>query len=109
MGKRQKRQRMPRWLWLLKRRVLSASEKRFLGYIWWCGDGGCRDWNYQLARRFDVTPRTIRRWLNHLQRGRLIYINYPFGKLRTIYRRPYFKRSIWQQQLRAARAKEGRT
>ena len=109
MAKGKKRVRMPRWIWRLPRRWLSASEKRFLGYIWWNGNRGCRDSNYQLARRFDVTDRTVRRWLHHLQHGHLIYINYPFGKLRTIYRLPYFKYSVWQQRLKAQKAKEGRT
>lgn len=104
MSKRKKRQRMPRWIWQLKRHVMNTELKRFLSYIWWSGDRGCRDWNYQLAQRFDVSKRTIRRWLHRLQNGHLITINFPHGKLRTVYRLPYFKQSVWNQQRRKKRA-----
>lgn len=106
MSKQKKRVRMPRWIWSLKRRVLNAAEKRFLSYIWWCANRGCRDWNYQLARRFDVTDRTIRRWISHLERGHLISIQFRHGKHRTIYRLPYFKQSVWNNQRRILREQE---
>jgi len=109
MPKEKARVRMPKYLWALKRSILNAQEKRFLSYIWWCGDRGCRDWNYQLAKRFDVTGRTIRRWLAHLQRGHLVFINFPHGKTRTIYRRPYFKQSVWQKHRQLAAVQGPRT
>jgi hypothetical protein len=95
MAKRKKRKPMPKWIWQLNCQILNYKLKHLLSYIWWCGDKGCRDWNYRIAKRFTVSDRTIRRWIKALADMRLIYINFPCKRSRTIYRRPYFSMDMW--------------
>jgi len=77
---------MPQWIWNLNPRMLNASHQRLLAFIWSCGDTGLRSWNYYIAKKYQVSPRTIRRWLNRLDRLNFIYINFPRTRWRTIYR-----------------------
>ena len=90
------RQRMPKWIWFLPARTLNYKHKHFLAFVWWCGDRGCREWNYQLAHRFGKSDRTIKRWLKHLEDMHFIFINFKSTKRRTVYRRPYFKCQVWR-------------
>lgn len=77
---------MPQWIWNLHPHVLNPSHQRLLAFIWACGDTGLRSWNYYIAKKYHVSPRTIRRWLNRLDRLNFIYINFPRTRWRTIYR-----------------------
>lgn len=87
MAKRDsKKYPMPQWLWNLYPRDINTQQKRFLAFIWSCGDTGCRSWNYYLAKMYHVNPRTIRRWITRLDRLQLIWINFPRTRHRTIYR-----------------------
>jgi len=98
MPEKKKRQRMPKWLWQLSPKILNFQQKRLLSFVWWCGDKGCREWNYRLMKRFRVSRATIKRWLKHLNDLHLIYINFPHTKHRTVYRRPYFSIDVWYKQ-----------
>lgn len=95
MKKRVKRVRMPKWIWQIAPDVLNHQDKHFLAYIWWCGDRGCRDWNYSLADRFHVCKRQVRRYIAKLHSWKLINIQYPGTKSRTLYRMPFFKLQVW--------------
>ena len=86
---------MPKWIWQLPKKTLNFQEKRFLAYIWWCYDKGCHDWNWSLASRFKVHRRTIKRWLFKVKKLRLVNVQSPGLKTRTIYRMPYFSREMW--------------
>lgn len=80
---------------MLPPRVLNYKLKHLLAYFWWCGDKGCQEWNYRIAKRFKCSQRTIRRWIKKLEDERLIYINFPMKTTRTIYRRPYYQMWVW--------------
>lgn len=89
---------MPRWIWQLDAKILNYKLKHLLAYFWWCGDRGCQRWNYAIANRFNVSHRTIRRWIKTLQDKHLIFINFPMKTTRTIYRRPYYSILVWWQK-----------
>jgi len=91
---------MPIWQWQLSGKILNFQEKHFLAYIWWCGDRGCRDWNYFLAKKFRRHRSTIKRWILHLQELNLVNVQWPHTKSRTIYRQPFFKAQVWYAQKR---------
>ncbi len=86
---------MPRWIWRLDAKILNYKLKHLLAYFWWCGDRGCQRWNYAIANHFNVSHRTIRRWIKLLEDKHLIYINFPMKTTRTIYRRPYYSIQVW--------------
>lgn len=88
---------MPLWLWHAPRDKLPYSTKHFLSFIWFCTDRGCREWDYRLAARFEVTPRTIQRWTRRLLDLRLINVQWTRTRNRTIYRMPFFRKKVWQQ------------
>jgi len=77
--------KMPKRLWVLKAKKLNYQQKRFLAFIWWCAPFGCHCWNCRLAKRFEVTPRTIRRWIKNLHDLGLIAIGHADGRGRTIW------------------------
>ncbi len=104
MGKKFKRQPMPKWIWQLHPKILNCQQKRFLSYVWWCGDRGCRDWNWAIMKRFRKSRATVKRWIKHLEDLHLIFINFPHTKHRTIYRRPYFSMVVWIAQGRAVKS-----
>lgn len=78
---------MPQRLWAADRKLLNYQQKHLLSFIWWCAPKGCHCWNGRLAKRFKVTPRTIRRWLARLKELELIAIGFPDGRGRTIWPR----------------------
>jgi len=87
---------MPKWIWNLPADTLSYKHKHFLAYIWWCGDRGCRDWNWALAKRFGKSIRTMKRWIKNLDDNHFIFINFRQTKTRTLYRRPYYDSKVWR-------------
>jgi hypothetical protein len=95
MTKTKKREKMPKWIWKLRRPGLSYVIKKFLDYIWWCQDRGCRDWDYQLAERFDRSKRTMRRWIKLVRDLQLVNVQFPSTKSRTVYRMQYYDELIW--------------
>lgn len=76
---------MPRRLWNTQRRTLNYQQKHLLSFIWWSQPQGCRLWDRELAEKFEVSPRTIRRWLSVLKALCLISISQPKGRNRIIY------------------------
>jgi len=76
---------MPSRLWKIDRSRLNFQQKHLLSFIWWCAPTGCKLWNFQLAHKFQVAPRTIQRWLKILRTEKLIFIGFPDGKGRTIW------------------------
>ncbi len=109
MKKRTKRPRLPRWIWQLGPDILNSQEKHFLAYVWWCSDRGCRDWDYSLSARFGKCKRTMRRWIKHLRDMKLITVNFPGTKSRTLYKKPYYKREVWLAHRRQRLDSQGRT
>jgi len=82
--------KMPKWIWNVAPGILNWQQKYFLSFIWSCDDTGLRSWNYYIAQKYHVSPRTIRRWITRLRRLDFIYVNYPSTTHRTIYRRRFF-------------------
>jgi len=95
MKKKKKRMKMPSWIWRLERKELNLQVKDFLRYIWYCGDRGCRDWDYWLSGKYKVTERTIRRWIKQLRDMRLVNVQCARTQGRTIYRLPYYDKPVW--------------
>lgn len=92
MPKKAKRhEKMPKFYWELEPWILKSNHMRLLSFFWYCSDIGCRCWNYRLAKMFQVSPRTIRRWIKRLHELEFIYINYPSTRHRTIYRRKFYR------------------
>jgi len=88
---------MPKGLWQLPWRTLNFKQKRLLAFFWWCAPDGCHCWNGRLAKRFRVSPRTIRRWISNLKKLELIAIGFPDGRGRTIW--PRYKPQILKSQV----------
>lgn len=86
---------MPRWIWTLHAKILTAREKHFLCYLWWCGPHGAHSWNYRLEKMFDCSRSTIQRRLRKLKKLHLIHIGHPCDRGRTIWASPYYKIEVW--------------
>ena len=85
--KRKQHYNMPMALWRLPNRILNYKQKHLLSFIWWCAPRGCHCWNCRLAKKFNVSDRTIRRWLARLKQYELIAIGFPDGRGRTLWPR----------------------
>ena len=85
---------MPQRLWTTNKKLLNYQQKHLLSFVWWCAPNGCHCWNGRLAKKFKVTPRTIRRWISKLKRLELIAIGHPDGRGRTIWPRYQAKQPV---------------
>lgn len=92
---------MPTWQWSAPRKSLPWPVKHFLAFIWYHGDHGCREWNYRLAKRFKVCPRTIQLWIRRLLDLGLVNVQWTRTRHRTIYRMPFFKKTVWETYYKA--------
>ena len=87
MSKHRRKYRLPSWVRSQEFRLLSRSQKDFLGYLYYFGPDTCWLWNWRLAEKFHVTKRTIQRWLRALREQGFIWIEKPYGPQRMIHTR----------------------
>lgn len=85
--RRKKLHHLPVWIQSDDFQLLSDSEKKFLGYLYWFGPDTCWQWNCRLQKKFHRSRRTIQRRLAKLKDLGFIWIQNPYGNQRLIHTR----------------------
>jgi len=85
--RRKKLHHLPVWIQSDDFRLLSDSEKNFLGYLYWFGPDTCWQWNCRLQKKFHRSRSTIQRRLRKLKELGFIWIQNPYGNQRLIHTR----------------------